>query len=121
MNTIFIKIKKVNNGIRTHAHNCGSELESDALDRSAMLTYYFIISYYYYHHFTKQFSQKSWIAPYIEYNTTKRQAAGSDFDKGFYKLMINTDTNYQIPILFIINHNHHHHKYVPTPFQVYTT
>ena len=30
--------KNVRNGIRTHAHICGSDLKPDALDRSATLT-----------------------------------------------------------------------------------
>ena len=32
------KQKNVRNGIRTHAHISGSDLKSDALDRSATLT-----------------------------------------------------------------------------------
>jgi hypothetical protein len=36
------------------------------------------------------FSQKRWLAPYIELNTEKRKMATSTFEKDFYKLMNNS-------------------------------
>ena len=30
-------------------------------------------------------TQKAWLAPYIAFNTTKRQAAASPFERSFYK------------------------------------
>ena len=38
LNITKIHQNTVKNGIRTHAHNCGSEPKSDALDHSAIST-----------------------------------------------------------------------------------
>ena len=37
-----------------------------------------------------KFKQSNWLAPYIDFNTLKRQQSTSDFGKTFYKLMINS-------------------------------
>ena len=37
-----------------------------------------------------QFSQKPWLAEYITFNTSKRRAATSAFEKDFWKLMNNS-------------------------------
>jgi hypothetical protein len=37
-----------------------------------------------------KFTQKRWLAPYIEFNTQKRKAATSTFEKDFYKLLNNS-------------------------------
>jgi hypothetical protein len=37
-----------------------------------------------------QFTQRRWLAPYIEFNTDKRKAATSNFEKDFYKLLNNS-------------------------------
>ena len=35
------------------------------------------------------FTQRAWLAPYIAFNTTKRQAAASPFERSFYKQLNN--------------------------------
>lgn len=42
-----------------------------------------------YIHRVIEFKQKKWLAPYIEFNTNKRTAAQSDFEKNLYKLCNN--------------------------------
>ena len=37
-----------------------------------------------------EFDQKDWMAPYIEFNTERREEAGNDFEKEFFKLMNNS-------------------------------
>jgi len=41
-------------------------------------------------HNAVKFTQKPWMKPFVDYNTKKRQAATSEIDKKFYKLMNNT-------------------------------
>ena len=36
------------------------------------------------------FTEKQWLKPYIDFNTTKRQEAANAFEKDFFKLMINS-------------------------------
>ena len=36
------------------------------------------------------FDQDNWLAPYIDFNTSKRAKAQNDFAKDFYKLLNNT-------------------------------
>ena len=40
-------------------------------------------------HQVLSFKQKAWLKPYIDFNTEKRKAALSDFEKDFFKLLIN--------------------------------
>ena len=40
-------------------------------------------------HSVIQFNQKSWLKPYIDMNSKKRKKAKHDFEKYFFKLMIN--------------------------------
>ena len=39
-------------------------------------------------HRVLEFKQSNWLAEYIQYNTSKRQAATSDFKRAFFKLMV---------------------------------
>jgi len=41
-------------------------------------------------HKVMQFTQRRWLAPYIDLNTQKRKAATSSFEKDFYKLLNNS-------------------------------
>jgi hypothetical protein len=41
-------------------------------------------------HRVLSFTQKAWLEPYIRFNTEKRRAALSDFEKDFFKLLINS-------------------------------
>ena len=41
-------------------------------------------------HKVLSFTQKAWLEPYIRFNTEKRRAAVSDFEKDFFKLLINS-------------------------------
>ena len=41
-------------------------------------------------HKVLQFTQRRWLAPYIDFNTEKRKAATSNFEKDFYKLLNNS-------------------------------
>ena len=41
-------------------------------------------------HQVLSFSQKPWMKPYIDFNTKKRQEAKNEFEKDFFKLMINS-------------------------------
>jgi len=40
-------------------------------------------------HRVLEFDQSPWMARYVEFNTARRQDAKSDFEKDFYKLMVN--------------------------------
>ena len=37
-----------------------------------------------------QFKQSDWMKKYIDFNTKKRMSATNDFEKDFFKLMINS-------------------------------
>ena len=37
-----------------------------------------------------QFKQSNWMKTYIDFNTKKRMSAANDFEKDFFKLMINS-------------------------------
>ena len=41
-------------------------------------------------HRVLQFKQSNWMKKYIEFNTKKRMCAANDFEKDFFKLMINS-------------------------------
>ena len=41
-------------------------------------------------HRALQFKQSDWMKKYIDFNTEKRKSAPNDFDKDFFKLMINS-------------------------------
>ena len=41
-------------------------------------------------HSVMKFTQRRWLAPYIDFNTQKRKAASSNFEKDFYKLLNNS-------------------------------
>ena len=40
-------------------------------------------------HRVSKFNQSDWMQKYIDFNTEKRMNAASDFEKDFFKLMIN--------------------------------
>ena len=40
-------------------------------------------------HSVSKFNQSDWMQKYIDFNTEKRMNAASDFEKDFFKLMIN--------------------------------
>jgi hypothetical protein len=54
-----------------------------------------------------KFSQSSWLKPYIEYNTLKRQSATSPFAKRFYKLMVNSyfGKTMEVILVFLITYS----------------
>ena len=41
-------------------------------------------------HRVSKFNQSDWMQKYIDFNTEKRMNAASDFEKDFFKLMINS-------------------------------
>ena len=84
------------NRIKPKNYTKSKKLISDWSDKRKYLIHYRMLDFYVRHgmvveevHKTISFKQSTWLEKYINFNTQKRNKAKNDFEKDFFKLLVN--------------------------------
>ena len=84
------------NEIKPDSYTPCKKLICDWTDKKNYLVHYRMLKFYVKHgmiidkvHEVISFKQRSWLKPYIDFNTNKRNKVDNDFEKDFYKLLNN--------------------------------
>ena len=84
------------NNMKGDSYTACKKLICDWTDKKNYLVHYRMLKFYVKHgmivekvHEVISFKQRSWLKPYIDFNTNKRNKVDNDFEKDFYKLLNN--------------------------------
>ena len=91
------KYNECMNTIKPEIYTKSKKLICDWTDKKKYLIHYRMLKFYVRHgmvvekvHEIISFKQSNWLESYISFNTQKRNKAKSDFEKDFFKLLVNT-------------------------------
>ena len=84
------------NSIKPENYTKSKKLICDWTDKKNYLTHYRMLKFHVRHgmivekiHEIISFKQSKWLESYISFDTQKRNKAKNDFEKGFFKLLVN--------------------------------